>query len=269
MSSVAGQRVLPLLGSMGMEAEARAGGVEARALISEYVRDPSGAVDVGFLGALIDTAAGILVLSEAAPRRAATSSLAVDLTGLAAQGTVVAAARVLRRRRRGMVLAVDVTAEPSGVLVALGSSEFALLDEHRTDELQTPPSPPQLEAPIGQRVTDALGLRVTATALDSVTVELDMAAHLRNTFGGLTGGVTTMIVAAAAARAGSHVLDGVATVISSSVSFLAPGRVGPLTVTASLIGQPGPGLGLMAVSVRDRGADDRLVAVARAIVARR
>jgi uncharacterized protein (TIGR00369 family) len=104
-----------------------------------------------------------------------------------------------------------------------------------------------------EAMLDQLGVRL----LDDGAVEVDVTERLRNPWGILHGGVTGLLVEASARAAvgDGHVPRG------TTIRYLAPGREGPVRAEPKVL-VDGPDGALVQVEVRDRGQDDRLMAIA-------
>ena len=108
-----------------------------------------------------------------------------------------------------------------------------------------------------------LGIRDVAGAPPGV-VEFDVSDAVRNPWGIVHGGVTASLVDVAAERAVQA--QSAARVETGDVAlhFLAPARVGPVSATATVLGERADGT-IVSVEVRDNGPD-RVVARAVATV---
>ena len=105
------------------------------------------------------------------------------------------------------------------------------------------------------------GLRwSTGDSDDQVAVELDMRDDLRGPAGSLEGGVVSTIVDVAGASTAAMAVNGLVATQHISVSFLAPGRDGPIRATGTPL-RVGRTDAVVEVRVVDHGRDDRLIAV--------
>jgi acyl-coenzyme A thioesterase PaaI-like protein len=109
--------------------------------------------------------------------------------------------------------------------------------------------------PVGtvDRIPTTLRFPVDIDAAGVAT--LDLHDGLRNTAQALVGGATAVLLDATAVAAAGH---GVATDLE--IHYLGPARTGPVVARPALVGRSKPSL--VAVTVVDAGADDRLVAEA-------
>ena len=97
-------------------------------------------------------------------------------------------------------------------------------------------------------------------------IRLDAPPRVRNPWGIVHGGAIAVAVDAAACAAVAHptgidIDTDELEVTDLAMHFLSPGRVGPLVARGELIGSHGDDH-LVRVTVRDRGADDRLLTMA-------
>ena len=116
--------------------------------------------------------------------------------------------------------------------------------------------------PIGTPFQQSLGLRwLGGDEPDQVAVELDVRDDLRGPAGSLEGGVVSTIADVAGASAGAMAANGLVATQHMAISFLAPGRDGPVRATATPL-RVGKSEVVVEVRVVDLGRDDRLMAVA-------
>ena len=124
------------------------------------------------------------------------------------------------------------------------------------------------EAGLGTPFQASLGLHWDGLpdGTDGVAIEMDIRDDLRGPAGSLEGGVVSTIADVAGASAIAMAAGGrmVATE-HLSVSFLAPGRIGPVRATATPL-RVGNHDGVADVRIVDLGKDDRLMAVAQVTV---
>lgn len=96
---------------------------------------------------------------------------------------------------------------------------------------------------------------------DGVLVELPIRDDLRGPAGSLEGGVISTIIDCAGAAAVARQLGNLVATQQMSISFLAPGRLGPVRAAATPL-RIASDHGVAEVRVVDSGHDDRLMAVA-------
>ena len=115
--------------------------------------------------------------------------------------------------------------------------------------------------PRGPPFQQSLGLRWSAgDAADQVAVELDIRDDLRGPAGSLEGGVVSTLVDVAGASTAAMAVGGLVATQHISLSFLAPGRDGPVRATGTPL-RVGRTDAVVEVRVVDRGKADRLMAV--------
>ncbi|HEV3351918.1 MAG TPA: PaaI family thioesterase [Acidimicrobiales bacterium] len=116
--------------------------------------------------------------------------------------------------------------------------------------------------PIGTPFQQSLGLRwLAGDEPGQVAVELDLRDDLKGPAGSLEGGVVSTIVDVAGASAAAQAVGGLVATQHISISFLAPGRNGPVRATGTPL-RVGKSDAVVEVRVVDLGRDDRLMAVA-------
>ena len=96
---------------------------------------------------------------------------------------------------------------------------------------------------------------------DGVSVEVGIRDDLRGPAGSLEGGIISTIIDCAGAAAIARQLGSLVATQQMSISFLAPGRQGPVRAAATPV-RVGSDHGVAEVRVVDTGNDDRLMAVA-------
>jgi uncharacterized protein (TIGR00369 family) len=107
-----------------------------------------------------------------------------------------------------------------------------------------------------------LGLRwEVAEKGGPVDVLMEMRDNLRGPAGSLEGGVVSTLADVAGATAAAFALAGMVATQHISISFLAPGRQGPIRATATVL-RSSRDQAVTEVRVVDTGLDDRLMAVA-------
>jgi acyl-coenzyme A thioesterase PaaI-like protein len=219
---------------------------------------------LGVLATVADCAGGMLALRTIEPGWTATMTLSVHRAGPARDPRIEGRARLVRRRRGSMVLAVDVV-DGTGHVVAVATGLFAELDvDGRTSGLDyalqqaTPLRPGEdlVASPGPHRpLAEHLGL-VTATG----TTVLDLHDGVRNTAEALIGGATAVLADTAATTAAARVLGHPVLATDLDLHYIGPGRVGPVTAATKVLAD-GPGA-LVDVTAVDAGAADRPVAQA-------
>ena len=220
-----------------------------------HLRGPTGGVRAGALLTMLDNVGGLNGGLAALPDGwVVSTNLAARVVASAHTGPLRLDSSVLRRGRNSVVTEVRIRDEGAhDALVASGVLTSAILvPEHGVPQwnrpvvLDPPPAAPDLPA-----IAEWLGVRAAGEG----AVEIDLAAHLRNPWGILHGGVVATLVDLAAEHAtgGGYTTDVV-------LHFLAPNRVGPVRADARVVGRRADG-DVVRVEVGDVGAD-RTTAVA-------
>ena len=114
---------------------------------------------------------------------------------------------------------------------------------------------------LGTPFQQSLGLRWSLESDGSVAVDLDVRDDLRGPAGTLEGGVVATLVDVAGASAAARAVGALVATEHISVSFLAPGRVGPIRAVGTVL-RAGRTDVVAEVRVSDLGNDARLMAVA-------
>ena len=248
-----------LLTAAGVEISHEEGSATARIHLDDTL--PTAAL-VGLLG---DVTGGLLSLWTMAPLRTATSELSMHLSRTHVRGEVVATATVLRRRRHGLVLTIEVV-DGSGARLGDAIVNFAVLGEAR------PPAPAdEGPEPVPHAVTtigSVLEFGVLTPSEDGADLSVVLADAQRNTFGALNGGLSVAAVSRAAAAAAGTQLGPGAAVVQLTQAFLAPARGPSLQIAARVVGRPTADLAVVQVTMADADRDDRQPVRATALVLR-
>ena len=97
--------------------------------------------------------------------------------------------------------------------------------------------------------------------MDTVAVEMDMRDDLRGPAGSLEGGVVSTLADVAGASALASQARKLVATQHIAISFLAPGRTGPIRATGTPV-RVGKSDAVADVRIVDVGNDERLIAVA-------
>ena len=117
-------------------------------------------------------------------------------------------------------------------------------------------------SPMGTDFQQWLGLRWELGADDqSVRVIMEMRDDLRGPARTLEGGVISTLADVAGASAAARAAGGLVATEHISMSFLAPGREGPIQATGNVL-RAGRHDAVAEVRIEDVGRDNRLMAVA-------
>jgi len=115
---------------------------------------------------------------------------------------------------------------------------------------------------VGTAFQRSLGLRWRRGDGDnSVAVVMDMRDDLRGPAGSLEGGVVSTLADVAGASTCAMAVGSLVATEHISISFIAPGREGPIRATGTLL-RSGRNDAVAEVRVEDAGKDNRLMAVA-------
>src|SRR5438067_13708808 len=115
---------------------------------------------------------------------------------------------------------------------------------------------------MGTPFQQSLGLRwLAGDETGQVAVELELRDDLKGPAGSLEGGVVSTIADVAGASAGAQATNGLVATQHMAISFLAPGRDGPVRATGVPM-RVGKSDAVAEVRIVDTGNDARLIAVA-------
>jgi uncharacterized protein (TIGR00369 family) len=118
------------------------------------------------------------------------------------------------------------------------------------------------EGDIGTAFQQSLGLKWRRGGGDnSVAVVMEMRDDLRGPAGSLEGGVVSTLADVAGASTCAMAVGSLVATEHISISFIAPGRTGPIRATGALL-RSGRNDAVAEVRIDDVGRDDRLMAVA-------
>lgn len=114
---------------------------------------------------------------------------------------------------------------------------------------------------LGTAFQRSLGLQWERGDDGSITVVMNMRDDLRGPAGSLEGGVVSTLADVASASAAAAQVGALVATQHISISFLAPGRDGPIRATGGVL-RAGRDDAVAEVRVVDTGKEDRLMAVA-------
>lgn len=187
-----------------------------------------------------------------------TTDLSVRMPVAVTPEEIRSVADPLRAGRR-IISAQVAMSNGSGEAIAHGYTSFARVPRRdgdgkriRIDEIERMHSEPLTEP-----LSEAAGITVIDAAAGITTTEL--TAQLTNPMNALQGAMTALIaevaaIAALDANTGEeHVVTGI------ELRYLSMGTIGPITTEATVIGASSAGQ--VRVELRDRGHDDRIIAV--------
>ena len=225
--------------------------------------DDEGALRLGALTYLVDVSTGICSGLAVVDRGLwiVTTDLQLDLVAPVRVGPARVEARAVRAGATTVVCAFEVTDDGDGGRVVGGGTSTNRPFEFTGDlaMLDFPidvPLPHDDGSPVTDRA-DVHPARWTSRSREPPgEVEVEITETLRNPWGILHGGMVGVLVEqAAGALAEGRRARG------STIRYLAPGRVGPVAAVPQVLAATSEG-SLVEVEVRDRGSDDRLMAVA-------
>jgi uncharacterized protein (TIGR00369 family) len=229
--------------------------VQGHAPASAHLRGPHGGVRAGALLTMLDNVGGLCGGLAALPEGwVVSTNLSARSVALDHVGPMRIDARVLRQGRTSVLTAVRIHDE--------GAHDALVVDGVLTSAILVPENgPPQWTRPLvleaGEPPPDPIPdipAWLDAEPVDASTLEMTLAASLRNPWGILHGGALASFVDLAA----EHATGGITTDVV--LHFLAPNRVGPVRATARPVGTRADGT-VLRVEVRDHGAD-RVTALA-------
>jgi uncharacterized protein (TIGR00369 family) len=220
----------------------------------DHLRGPGGSVRAGALLTMADTIGGMCAGLTALPGWVVSTNLMLRTVPGAHVGPLALESTVLRAGRKAIVTQVEIRdSGDHGALIGDGVLTSAVLEpEGGPPDF---PRPMQLVPPVSDEPILPL-LEFFSVGGHPDGVALPITDRVKNPWGILHGGATAALVD----LAGRHATGGAATT-DAVLHFLAPGRIGPVTASARVVGDRADGA-LLRVEVRDEGADDRLVAVA-------
>ena len=243
--------------------------------VQDHLVDSDGRLGTGLLASIADSIGGMTSGLACLPDWIVTTNLTLRrapdaLAGPRGTGSLTLDTRILRRGRSSVVGRTDVT-DQAGNPVATTWMTCAVL---------TPAGgPPPFTRPVRldhREVPDDPVFRTSPEEFFALGAGerpgfavLDVSDRLRNPWGILHGGSVAVVLDAAARSLVASVPAPVPTpgviVTDLVIHYLSPGRVGPVHAVAEAIGTRGAEV-TVRISVRDHGADDRLMALAIATV---
>lgn len=226
-----------------------------------HLRHESGPMRAGAILGLLDCVGGLNGGLAALPRWVVSTNINQRVATLAVRGALALSARTLRVGRNAVITGVEVHDDATGEVVASGVLTSSILTfeggapvGNRPFKLRMPDArPPAFPA--------LLGLRPKSPT----SVELELLPQLRNPWGILHGAAIGLVVDVASQHCVQEQTGNAAAMTDAAVHFLAPGRVGPIEATGTVVGRRPDGH-LVRVELRDRGANDRLLTVAAVTV---
>jgi len=230
--------------------------LQGTAPASLSVRSADGGIAMGALLTLADSIGGLGGGLAALPGWVVSTNLMLRAVNRQAVGPLGLESHVLRAGKRSTITEIRMIDTGSeNTLVATGMLTSAVLEPVGGPPAYDRPlivRAPDLDPSSELHLTEFLGAVPTAAN----QLLLPITDDLRNPWGILHGGVTAALVD----LAGCHA-TGAAATTDAVLHYLSPGRVGPVTATATSHGERTDGT-IVRVEIRDQGAHDRLMAVA-------
>ena len=248
--------------------------------VDHHLETRSGTIRAGAIATLVDVVGGGLAAIAAQPDWIATADLTLHLVPRVANEQVIAHGHVLRHGRTTVVIEVRLT-DAGGAPLGLATMSFAVLprrdgnlvvDQNESVRRMTMATE---ESGLAAPLNTSVGLRVLDPDQDAGpgTIELPLADYVRNSLGALQGGMIATVIDAAAVQAIAAVAGPEVETVDLQITYLALARIGPVRTRAEVLDvevtEPRAAFGRAHIEVLDTGADDRLVAVARAVAAER
>jgi len=239
-----------------------------------HLVDENGFFSTGLMISMVDSIGGMTSGLASLPDWIVTTNLAFRRTSnmLTPSGTTIEfSAQVLRRGRSSVVTRID--ARSNEVHLGTGWLSCAVLTpENGPPPFQRPVRPMQRPPVTDPDFFVEPFSFFNLERNDDHSVSLRIIDRLRNPWGILHGGSMAFLLDTAAcdavARATKSENDKRPIVSEAMIHYLAPGRVGPVTAKAEIIGIPRVGnhAHVVKVEVHDEGADNRLVTLAEITV---
>ncbi len=236
----------------------------AESEIVPSIIDENGLLHAGALFTMCDCVAGFCGGLGALPDGwVVTTNLMIRSEPVVVTAPLQLVSTVLRRGRNAVVTEVRAR-DALDQVVAHGTLTSAVLTPSEGVPHWERPAHLDMHAPHdGPHFDTWLGITV-----DGSDVVLELVDDLRNPWGIMHGGVTSALVDAAAKHATRLARSDAGRRVRTNdvaLHFLAPAKVGPVYASGRVLGVRPDGT-IVEVEVRDRGADNRLVAFAIATV---
>jgi uncharacterized protein (TIGR00369 family) len=234
--------------------------MRGRIPVDEHQRGPGGGLRTGALLTAVDSVGGLLAGLTVHPQWIVTTSIMSTIAELSHQGPLGIHARVLRRGRNAVVVALEVFDEGADdARVAAATMTSAVLDPGAEMDLRfdrpvrtpmTPPDPNPLPPEEFFCIEPGEG----------PVTRLDLASRLRNPWGILHGGAVATLADVAACRAVAALGGPHRRTLAASdtvLHYLRPVKVGPVEARCRVLADAGE-RAVVRVAIHDVGADDRM-----------
>jgi uncharacterized protein (TIGR00369 family) len=232
----------------------------------------AGALRLGVVGAMIDSAGAVVALPAASPYWIATADLSYHTVAPLREGPVICSSRVVRAGATIIVIGVEVfdgrgsDAPEGGMVCGRGLMTFSRIPASATAVKVDPfanigvrTNNARPDSAIARPLHDLIGLRsVDASA---GVVEIDKHDYVRNSFGTINGGVICMVFEAAAEHAARAVGSVPYVAADLSVHYLSQTRTGPARTTCRVLRHDAHHA-VCDLTLVDAGNEDQLLALA-------
>jgi uncharacterized protein (TIGR00369 family) len=235
------------------------------------IRTQDGSLQIGAVATLIDVLGGALTVRAVYPDWIATASLSVHLTGNPTSDVVAAAGSVIRAGRTMAIIDADIREEAGNPAESARSIGIAMMTFSRLPRREdTPALKLDMDAPqafdfategvgLNRSYRDAAGVRVLDAGAG--VAELEMKDYVRNSMRVLQGGMIAILADVAGEVAARAAADKPLTTSDLAIYYLSQGKRGPFRTRTRVL-RATDDTALTRVEVVDRGAEDRLIAVA-------
>lgn len=246
-------------------AERPDGGLDAQTTIGASLRGPTGLPLLGVLGSFADTVGGVRAALHSYPVALATADLGITIDPGLRPEEVHTTPVVVRAGRTSVVTEMVLTDAVASVC-GYATMTSSLLSDRAPQQFDPKLVFSYTEGVVsdGTPLYEQIGLEAGPGlgADGGPGARVYLADHLGNTLGMMHGGVTVMIADAAtmAVARARWKTERVATV-DAHVRYLNGARVGPVVATTTVMAGDDHSVSVR-VEQRDRGADDRLTAIA-------
>ena len=243
-----------------------------RVPVDRHQRGPGGGLRTGGLVTVFDSLGGFLSGLAVHPEWIVTTSMVVAVARLEHRGPLGLEGRILRQGRSSVVAGLEAVDEGAGgVPVAVATMTCTVLDPGSLAldfdrPFSAPMPPPEPDAPPPESffcIQPGTG----------PVVSLELADSLRNPWGFLHGGAVAVLADVAACRTVTAAVPGQRgsseagngtwtrpAAADTVLHYLRPAKVGPVEARGDLLGLD-TDRAVVALTVHDVGADDRVVAV--------
>ena len=222
--------------------------------VTSFTSSADGMPRLATVAMLVDALGGMRSITASDPEWAFTADMSIHLLPAGPTTLLQADLHVRRRGRRTLVIEAELLADgerPAGS--ALLTFAVVPRPEHLVNiTLNMAPGRRMMNAnsaheKLEANYFDELELRADTPGVASI----ELRPVVSNTVGALHGAIHASLIDEASASLGRSLFDGDAVTTDMHLAYLDLGRVGPLTATASSIGNPADGRLTTAVDVHD------------------